>query len=442
MIRTLVLLSLFGYAVTTGAALTVYGAGYSNLRWVSLVAFALTGGLNWLIARQKQLHNSQISAMIVCYLALTAASIITSINAEYSTFRWGTHALMILGTAVFLRGSITADDVDKIIFFLKLLLAITMIACYLWPAPVTVFDVLEIKRGIMGNANAFGQVAAITALLFGHGYLTNPSRWQGRLEGAFGIFSAALMWSSGSRSAAILLVIGTTIIIVGYQNYIRRYTVIALISATFIILAFPRVEENLSSFALKWSDTKEFRESGIATGRAEIWAASWDGFLERPMMGWGFGADANFNLSAWVDESDAIAAKGRDGVSDLLFVMEGTGIFGLAGYLLLILVVLHARPSRQIRWYFSNTNISSLYSANSKSETHRTLARVYNNHTLCSAIVLGELACFQADNTALSAGNFLSVSFWIFLTANLVSWNCIKCMIWQSKRRFARVAGN
>jgi O-antigen ligase len=428
MFRNLALLSLFGYAASTAASLTVYGADYFTLRWVFLAAVAISGGLAWSSEGQYQPYNQSITALVVGYLVLTGISVIQSISVDYSILRWGSHALMILALVVFLRASMIANDVDRLIFFLKVVLGITVVASYLWPAPPTVYDMASINRGIMGNANSFGQLCAVSALLFGHGYLTHPHLWRARLEGALGIFSAVLMWSSGSRSALVLLIIGAIVIIIVYKKYIHRAVILAVISAAFLMLVFPQIGEDIHNFVAKWSTNPQFAGTDVLTGRTDIWTQSWDGFQARLLMGWGFGADANFNLSAWTNQWSAIAAKGRDGVNDLLFIMEGTGLYGLFGYLLLLVVVLHARSSRFLSFYMGRLDLSAL-----DIERHRALITNYNNHSICFAISLAMLVCFQLDNTALSAGNFMSVAFWVLVAGNLVSWNAVRCALLQTQ---------
>jgi O-antigen ligase len=109
------------------------------------------------------------------------------------------------------------------------------------------------------------------------------------------------MWSYGSRSALVLFIIGAIVIITLYKKYIHRAIIIGTVSVAFLLLAFPQIGEALQAFVQKWSNLPQFSGTDITTGRTVIFTQFWDGFLARPLTGWGFGADANFNLSAWIN---------------------------------------------------------------------------------------------------------------------------------------------
>jgi hypothetical protein len=160
--------------------------------------------------------------------------------------------------------------------------------------------------------------------------------------------------------------------------------------------------------------------------------------MQRPFFGWGFGANAN------VPKEWAVGPTGttlsRDITNDFLFILEGCGLIGFLGYLLLILAILKQSPTPQefllLRERFRRASrfrpvISTSENAILKSQT--TLARGFNgrksngNQMIPNDLILSRVyvhaqmyilsvslfVLFLFDGSAFSAGSLISAIFWI-----------------------------
>ena len=79
-----------------------------------------------------------------------------------------------------------------------------------------------------------------------------------------------------------------------------------------------------------------------------MWEAAWAGFQKRPLLGWGFGADAGMPKK-WEVEFKALGTVTRDAVNDTLLVLESSGVVGLGAYVLLVIFALRQMPTRRER---------------------------------------------------------------------------------------------
>jgi len=94
----------------------------------------------------------------------------------------------------------------------------------------------------------------------------------------------------------------------------------------------------------------------------------------------------------------------RDNVNDTMIMLESTGIVGLMAYLLLILVAFKQIPTRYQRWILYQPSFSIPL------EIDLTL---YHMHAIAFILAISLIVMVQFDNTALSAGNFISVVLWL-----------------------------
>jgi O-antigen ligase len=152
------------------------------------------------------------------------------------------------------------------------------------------------------------------------------------------------------------------------------------------------------------TDTRTFSEQLFQT-RTEVWSAAWEGFKKRPVFGWGFGADDTISR-VWEPKFTAIGVITRDSINDTLIVLESTGVAGLIGYLLLVLLTIRQMPTRQERFLLRKIHAPP-------SVLREADFSAYHNHAITFIIAVTLLVTVQFDNTALSAGNFVSVTLWL-----------------------------
>jgi hypothetical protein len=93
-------------------------------------------------------------------------------------------------------------------------------------------------------------------------------------------------------------------------------------------------------------------------------------------------------------------------VNDTLITLEGTGIVGLMAYILLILLAIKQIPTQQERFLIRKMHGPPFPQA-------RKDFSAYHVHAIAFIISVSLIVTVQFDNTALSAGNFVSVTLWL-----------------------------
>lgn len=141
--------------------------------------------------------------------------------------------------------------------------------------------------GIAGSPNGLGRAAALTLLVVGVlklQYRRSILNW--RLFVPLAMALVCLVLSDSRTSvAAVVFAFGL--------HYARRW----MLKAFFAFVLGGAVLALLVMFEIDWRDigsmisrTGKVTELTTLTGRTDIWAASWNAFLERPILGYGFGA--------------------------------------------------------------------------------------------------------------------------------------------------------
>jgi O-antigen ligase len=425
-------LSLFCYMTSLAIALTTYGSNLMNLRWLALFAVLIAGGFYWASSRWGKLYRweKNDNMIVLVYLIVTFLSVITAENPLFSGLRWVSHALMIVTLLVLLKNSLTVGQAASILFFLKVVISALLLVSWLNPlSPVTLMDTFHAYRGAFGSSNALGQVAAVGAVLYLHGLLTDKAKWL-RI-GQVAMLCPALwtVWSSGSRSALVAFLTGVALMYYFYPKLIRGKLFCVALLVTSMILMFPWVPGKVKQIVLRsdkpWPGFSEqlslaqkqnfaeylfyarkqgFMEQFFFT-RNDVWAAAWAGFQKRPLLGWGFGADDGIS-KAWEVQLKSIGTVTRDAVNDTLIVLESSGVVGLGAYALLVILALRQIPTRRER--------NLLHRIHSPPSSRRQFDfAAYHLHAITFVVAASLLLMVQFDNTALSAGNFISVTLWL-----------------------------
>jgi hypothetical protein len=190
--------------------------------------------------------------------------------------------------------------------------------------------------------------------------------------------------------------------------------------------------------ALKSYSQFGYMPTSIFATRERLWSESWKGFLERPIFGWGFGANSN------IPKGFAIGPTGvrlsRDITNDFLFILEGTGIVGFLAYVGMIFFVLKQSPTvpelailrnrfRRKQGLLSQTPIPSIRGTKGTSpaegsregQKNQTVQDGLEEIRLSRAYVHAEFyilsvslfMLFLFDGSAFSAGSLISAIFWI-----------------------------
>jgi O-antigen ligase len=406
-LNNIVSFALFLYLGTLAITQTAYGDAFMSARWLALGLLLFTAGFYWLSTKRLKLsRNSDTNKTIVLiYLCMTFVSVVTAENPLFSGLKWVSHAGMIVIFLVFLWQSLSLKQVSQALNILKWLIVLLITLSWLKPVSTVLNDV-ELFRGAFGSPNSMGQVAAIGCLLFLHSFLTsNKRRWVRRAEIVMVCVAAWLVWSSGARSAVVASIAGLALMSYFYPSKLRGKVLWVALLAGGLAFVVPDIPKTFTRFVLRGeSETRTFSEWMFRT-RASIWTAAWEGFKKRPVFGWGFGADDQIS-KAWEPKFTALGFVSRDSVNDTLIALESTGIVGLMAYIMLLFLAIKQIPTRQERFLIRRMHGPPF------SQIRRDLS-AYHNHAIAFSISMSLFVTVQFDNTALSAGNFVSVTLWL-----------------------------
>jgi O-antigen ligase len=404
------------YMTSLAACLTVYGRNLMNVRWLTLVAFFITGCLFWASSlREKRSHwEKNGDTIIVIYLLATFMSVIAAENPLFSGFKWASHALMIFTLLVLARNGLAISHAAGLLLFLKALVTVLLLVSWLKPLPSEVYRTSELFRGAFGNSNAMGQVAAIGTALYLHGLLTDRSRWLRISQIGMICLASWIMWSSGSRSALIAFLISLGLIHYFYRKLLRGKVLWVILLATTITMVFPGVLGKAQKLVLRSGDTPVQNTSEqLLMTRKSVWTNTWAGFQKRPVFGWGFGADDSISPH-WEIQLKSLGTVQRDAVNDSLVALESTGVVGLGAYMMLVIFALRQMPTRRERRMLSRIQSMPLR-LRGVDFSH------YHLHAITFTLSASLLLMVQFDNTALSAGNFISTTIWFFVVLSGVA---------------------
>lgn len=403
--RTLTLASLYLFLASLAATQTVYGGGLEGVRWVSLFAYGIFGALTYFETEHRSPIGS-LNATVAFYLALWSFTVIFGVHPQYSGFRFLSHALIIISSLVFLPQVVTLNNAPKLLGALKIIIGIALVVSYIKPAPRTIFDETNMFRGIFGNANSFGHMCAVGALLYLHGFLTQRQARMRYLHLALTILAVVLMFRSGARSSTIALLAGFVTLALFYRRQFSRNLVIVWGVGSVLLLAGIAFQPTINTFVNKHPDSDRNGEpiDRLGASRFPIWIASLEAFEERPIFGWGFGVDKDTDVSGWNGQFTSLGFSRRDPVNDFTYTLETGGVVGAFAYFFLLSILTRLwLPKYRVLPLISNLNPSEYLIAESALETQQAF--------MCLAVLLAVM--FEFDGTALSAGYFFAPLIWV-----------------------------
>ncbi len=396
-------LSLIGYLGTLALTQTIYSQPFMMARWVMLGIFAASSSADLILVAARGgfragIGNGQILAV---YLLATFSSVIYAENWLFSGLRWASHAVMLVVFLLILPQIITLKQIQRLLSFVKYLMAFLVVVSWLFPAPESIVASDTLYKGIMGNANTMGHIAFITTFLFVQSFLTSKAPFARYLYGFFGLAAMMTVWKSGARSSMIALTLSLLLLLYYYRKETKGIVLIAMLLGSLAMVSLPQLPQEVFRFAQKSTDPNNPFDP--TQSRVPVWSAAYEGFSKRPLLGWGFGADSNISKQ-WKIQITAVGTVERDAVNDFMFMMEGGGVVGLLAYLLLIWLVLRLRPNnlqRAILRNFSRTREDFGYTA------------LHNDQVTLFILSICLVVLNQFDNSALSAGNLISVTLWL-----------------------------
>jgi O-antigen ligase len=400
-------IALMAYLFTLAITQTVYADPFMNMRWIALGAVTAAAIADWMLIGIRGKHRIQgyNGHLLAVYLLATFGTIIYAENWVFSGMRWASHAAMLVVFLLFLPQIMIPGQTRRIALILKVTMSTLLIFSWLRPIIELIPDTGEHYHGAMGNSNTMGHIASITAILYLSSVFSAKRLWPRLLSAAMTAAAILTVWMSGARSSIIALFIGVLLLFHYHRRETQRYVMAAILLGGLTMTAFPNLPSEISRFITKADEKDELSlENPVLRTRIPTWSAAYDGFKQRPLLGWGFGAssqtpkDTEVGLTAW-------GLANRDAVNDFMFMLEGCGIVGFLAYLLLIYIVFRQRPSRSQK--------SILYDYSQGKAGHSGDISLHQTHALLYILAVSLLALNQFDNTALSAGNLICMTLWI-----------------------------
>jgi len=397
-------LSFLGYLVSLALTQTVYGGPFMSVRWAMLAMLVASSTADIILVKNRgqfriRPGNGQI---LTIYLLLTFGTVIYAENWMFSGMRWASHAIMIIVFMISLPQLVTLKQIQQAMAIFKYMMAFLVVISWVVPSLQTHYDTGDLYQGAMGNSNAMGAIAFITAFFFLQNYITEKVPRARYIAGALTVIAMMTVWKSGARSAMIALIAGVVFLCYYYRKSMNGSVLACILAGSITMVSFPEVPKQIFHFAQKADPNGSV--SGAMQSRIPVWTATYEGFRARPLVGWGFGADSNISRQ-WSVQLTSLGAAQRDEVNDVLFMLEGGGILGLISYLLSIWLVLKQCPNRLQR--------SLLQNFRREQEDEGTDMDLHHAHVAMYLLPVCLLILTQFDNTIFSAGNLISVTFWL-----------------------------
>lgn len=450
-----VLACLLFYIGTLAATQTAYGMGFMTLRWYALGLLTLVSFVYWLFGRipsKEGVKYRRDPFIVFVFLGATLLSATAGENYQFSGLKWGTQGMLILSCMVFLRRTLNTERLGDLLVPLKVLTLLLLGVSIVSPATSPAYD-SPYFRGAMGDANSLGHVSAICALVYLQGAITARHQGWRLLQLAVGALAVTVLIRTGARSSMTAFMAGLILI----NLYSGLFRSLLAKAALFLLAAFIFASPMLQSKALLFLTKEERKNEGamqmmtierrIKTGlfsdtlfvtRERLWSEAWEGFTRRPLLGWGFGANADIPKE-WSVRPTGIGLT-RDITNDILFILEGSGLVGFLAYLGLMFSILRQSPTHQqlllIRSSFRRGMLLAPTPANAQESISRnssalwrgtdrpgkaaaangqddlTLSRAYA-HSQTYILSVSLFVLFLLDGSAFSAGSLISAIFWI-----------------------------
>jgi O-antigen ligase len=215
-----------------------------------------------------------------------------------------------------------------------------------------------------------------------------------------------LLLRSGARSSIIAFLSGFCVLYVFHRARLSKYSILAAVVAALALILSPGYWDQLNALVFKHAEQAPSDELSdrLLFSRQSAWDAHWEGFLERPILGWGFGIDKDSYFSEWEGEWGSTAVTGRDPVNDVMYALESGGIIGLLAYLYMTALIVKAWLPAPVR---------ALLEVQLRRPGFGSVAMAYETYQVFFCLAALLIGMFQFDNTAFAAGNFFAALFWV-----------------------------
>lgn len=377
------------------------------MRWVSLGLLFLLALTDWLSARRKYANLDFVRRRIGLYLALWALTVVASDHQAFSGLRFAAHVAVLVPMMLLVPERMNAIDFRRVMNVIMVICFVVLAVSLLLGSPQPTASPHGWYRGIVGNPNAFGHFSAVGLVLFAHAAFSTKRRGKRNMFVALALLALILLLQSYARSSTVAAFAGLIVLYFFHRAKISKYALVAIVAGGVALITDPTLPEKLADRVFKHdsAQTSLGTADRLLASRTPIFERSIEGFQQRPLFGWGFGVDADTNLSAWSVQFTSTGFTGRDPVNDILYTLETGGIIGFVAYLMLLAL---------LSWVWRQRHLAKVLSAglSPPSVTPR-------NYIGFFSLTITLAVLFQFDNTALAAGNFFGVLFWLSFGCSL-----------------------
>ena len=276
-----------------------------NARWGALA------GLGLVVASTLATRSARRAIVIIAAVgALLLTSVTWSID-PMLTFQRAIAYTLVVGVTYGLTLSVASHDARQRSLMLRLAFAAALVTVLTLVVLATGADQAVMHgadsglvRGITESSNTFGELVALAIPLW---LAALDRRGRGWTLGSLAVLggSEVLILLSGSRTGVIIAALATLAYLVARRRG-QMVTLAAIVSAV-VVLGYWEVGRTTSLIpqAARLGSVRQGIDAGdppvasanrtsrwnaFLSGRDEAWQASWDLFVERPVLGYGFGS--------------------------------------------------------------------------------------------------------------------------------------------------------
>jgi O-antigen ligase len=298
----------------------------------------------------------------------------------------------------------------------------------------------------MGDSNSLGHVAMICALIFFHGAIVSRKIQWRLLQIGVALGASGILFFTWARSSMVGFLVGLVLLNFYYgltRSFLAKSAALLLVC---FLLASPLIQSEIMEFVAKDREAQEREQPSqvlavikgdifqkgpsfetVVETRTHLWSEAWEGFKEKPILGWGFGANKDIEQEWSILPTSAGLV--RDVTNDLLLTLEGSGLIGCLAYLgLMISIFKQSLTRKQITRIRRNPNEGLSMGEKPRLVTDRKEkgagsgrknlefiqeATRDHQHALFYILSISLFALFQADGSAFSAGSLIAAIFWV-----------------------------
>jgi O-antigen ligase len=170
------------------------------------------------------------------------------------------------------------------------------------------------------SANGIGYLSALTATIALDRMFSKRSDW--RLMAAVVVLTLATAIPAQGRTGLFCLIIGGTTVLAIHRQYVTL-----LVGGVAALLVGAMYASEIQAYLVRGDDIENIQSM---SGRAEMWRAAWDAFLEKPLAGSGFGVGGRALFLTTLSGFSTYLTSLHNGFFELL---TGVGLLGVMPWL-------------------------------------------------------------------------------------------------------------